>query len=85
MSKGVSTEVIDLEIGKWVTLPSNAVNIVFESSGSAVIKTAHTESSTEHTVGTVSSNSLVVTDDKFVLQKVKATVVAAKVYFGRRK
>ena len=84
-SRGVSTEFIELEVDKWITLPTNAINIVFESSGSAVIKTAHTTSSTEHTVGTVSGNSLVVKDDMFVLQKVKTTVANARIYFGRSK
>ena len=84
-TRGVATEFIELEVGKWITLPTNAVNIVFESAGSAVIKTAHTTSSIEHTVGTVSSNSLVVKDDMFILQKVKTTVASARIYFGRSK
>lgn len=84
MSKGISTEYIDLAVDEWVVLPSNAINIVFESAGAAVIKTAHTPTSTEHTVGTVST-SLVLTEDKFLMQNVKTTGVAARVYFGRRK
>ena len=83
MSKGISTEYIDLEVGKWITLPSNAINIVIESSNAAVIKTAHTVTSVIHTVGTVSGNSLVITDSHFLMQKVKADAHAAKIYFGR--
>lgn len=85
MSKGISTEFIDLVVDEWVTLPSNAVNIVFESAGAAEIKTAHTTSSTIHDVGTVANNKLVVTDSMFLMQNVKTNVAAARVYFGRSK
>ena len=85
MSKGISTEYIDLAVDEWVTLPSNAINIVFESAGAAQIKTAHTTTSTIHAVGTVQNNKLVVTDNMFLLQKVKTIGVAARVYFGRSK
>ena len=57
-------------------MPTNAINIVFESSGSAVIKLLITTSSTEHNVGTVSGNSLVVKDDMFVVKIVVKTTVA---------